>query len=873
MGSESSVENTPTNDYLNKLLTFDYTEDYHFWYEYLKNSPNRLSRPAPSTENQNELGSEVVPPDARFIYELADRKSKNFENFILTSIKEITDASKAIETRSNTEDDDTSNDNYDLTNEQNLNALHFALTTLPTALTLLLKDKKLASSLAFLDSNVFDEVVKIFPEASEFSKRKKKQKKIKKNEKTQSTQPKSTENEKNENEEEDKDDDEEKETEVDSANQTQNITPQKKKKKLSPEKQLKRDERLHYLRMRRQRGSIFSLLTENLINLLFKPGLTISINKSNQGEKNGFWCHSSFRVDQIRYDIVHCLIFLSSIIDSSRIYELKNPVTSYIESFSNRGNEFPLTQFLISITNMEFATSNSRHEPIADRLLQNCIALVISMFQFSSFKENLKSIDARTLARVFFAPKKVEKSSKDDQNNENKFDRLFGHFLIKSPNKFYVEWISLLFISFFSNQTFLKQVTRSPSASKEIIEFILSQPVVDQGATKVSYIHSVILTTLLFILQNAPIPPEILQQLKDAKAKNENNSKSETDTKINSNESNSKSETATKINSNESNSKDLNAKEDEKNKKETKEEKAKRKKEMKLEFKKKFYITYLDDPFAPSSQRANPNVKLDDDDSCLGDFIVNKLLNFCRTETFLPSFICALHLIVPHITDFTLETALNIFNLYEKCSPEIKNQFIDIFATVVQIPKRHSSIKTVILMKSNLFKSSVLSNPVSQPPKKSSTKESAKNSAQNKKKSINDDDDDDDSYDDEYDEYEVDDDDEEEEAAKSEQKNTVTTSEQIVIIHKFISMSKKILLKKVSGNEQKTMDIMKIADVMCRMNIKLRRRFPNRKSFLKHPVTNGSEIEKSWSDWSVLICKKTSLQELKSLRKLADSQV
>lgn len=843
MGTESSIENTPTNSYINNLLSLDYTEDYHFWYEYLKNSPDRLLRPPPSPDNPNDLGSQVVPPDARFLFEVAEKKSKNFENFILTSIKEITDAAKVTEARNSPDDDDTDNNNrYDLTNEQNLNAIHFALTTLPTALTLLLKNKKFVSSLAFLDSGVFDEVVKVFPDASEFSKRKKKVKKSKKIEKQQINQQQ-TANEKNE--EEDEKDDEEKENENETSNQAQTATaqPQKKKKKLSPERQLRKNERLHYLHMRRQRGSIFSLLTGSLIDLLFKSGLTISINKSpNSNDKTPFWCHSSYHVDQIRYDIVHNLVFLSSIIDSSSIYKLQKPVTSFIESFSSHEKEFPLTQFLISITNMEFATATARHEPITSRLLQNCIALVISLFQFTSIKESLRSIDARTFARVFFAPKKVVKKSKDENNTENTFERLFGHFLIRSPNKLYVEWISLLFISFFSNQTFLKQVVRCPSAAKEVIEFILSQPVVEQGSGKVSYIHSVILTTLLFILQNAPPPPELQLQLK--KAKEEALAKSEVN--------------------------DQNPPKNENTTKKRKKLTAAEKEAIKLEFKKRYFITYLDDPFAPTNANSDQKTHLDDDGSGLADFIVNKLLNFCQTETFLPSFICALHLIVPHITDFTLETALNIFKLYEKSPPEVKSQFLDIFATVVQIPKRHSSIKTIILMKTNLFKSSAFTETTakSAPSKSRQQSKSAKPSSKNKRKNDDVDDDDEDSDDDnDYDEYEDDEDDDEEEENKGS-----TKSEQMKILHKFISRCKKILLKKVSSNEHKTIDINQIADVMCKMNIKLKKMFPNRKSFLKHPVTNGAEIEKAWGEWAILICKKTSLNELKSLRMVADMQ-
>ena len=43
------------------------------------------------------------------------------------------------------------------------------------------------------------------------------------------------------------------------------------------------------------------------------------------------------------------------------------------------------------------------HEPITSRLLQNCIALVISLFRFTSIKESHSSIDAQTFARAFFS--------------------------------------------------------------------------------------------------------------------------------------------------------------------------------------------------------------------------------------------------------------------------------------------------------------------------------------------------------------------------------------------------------------------------------------------------------------------------------------
>lgn len=778
MGADTSSETNVIISYLSTLLSEDHSGNYQFWYQFLHESPDRFS------SMMSGLGPSLL--DSKVVLELAIRQPSNFENYILASLKELSEASKSIYgTIKLDPEEETPSNYYDLTDEKRLNAIHFALTTLPTFLSTLLRSNQLLSSLAFLDTELFDEIAKHQPSAAEFEKRKKKlpkTKKMAKNEQTEDTKNHEEEDEEKPNEEQN------------SEKQTTKATQPKKKKTLSPEKQLAKRARLRYFAMRRQRGSLFSDLANYLSILLFKPELTVLGNKGNSTSLHS-WSYVSQNVDQIRSDIAHNLLFLGNIFDMVKIYRLERPINSLMVNFSD--GSFPLHQLILSLGNIQSMPKNS----FSPKLIHNSLALIVMLFGFKGCKSLFTEIELSNYTRIFF---QVNKS----KNSNIKLQR----FLLDQNDQFSVEWISFLFISLYSQPELLEMIISNEEISKEVIKFLLN--VADHRFQKegISYLHSVILTILLFILEtDENHPPPMLRKPNQNKTKSTPSSQQQSNQTNNiQNENNPQQDNENGENDKDHNDENDNKKGDDNNGEndQSPKDKATEKSAQKgnttkkakskaiAEFRSRFVLNYFDDPINPGDIK----------DTCFADFILSTLMHFCTGPDFLPSFCCVFHLIVPHVQDISLDTAILLFQLYENCTINVQNLFIDAFATLVQIPRLHSSIKTVLFHKWQLF-----IDPEEHPGKE----------------------------------------------------------EQLEIIRTFIKKAKRALIK--YGPSTK-LGIESAAEVISHMNIQIKKTFPNPKYFLRHPITTGADVEKTWESWSALLCQIAAISEIKSIKKIGQSQ-
>ncbi|OHS93998.1 hypothetical protein TRFO_11494 [Tritrichomonas foetus] len=822
MGAESSFENSSSLNFLSSLLAQSHRREYQYWADLFKDVPDR---------------NKIDVPDYRFLEEIALRYPKNFESFVLMALKKLDEIDKSNEQLS----------------DEDLNTLRLAIRVLPTAILLLLHNEKLFKILARLDYEICDELVKRKPSLASLKPKKRRKwnktpNSLKKDQNNQENvienqqisenqnqisknDQKTTENEPNkggndsskiENDpnkgvdhpvnviEKEEEEEEEENHEIEDNSQKQNelnqkigeskqisekgaesveiengnmnetninengktdtkpneqinihknekeketngneketngneketngneketngneketngneketngneketngneketngknIQPKNKKDKNNKNERKPMKPGAYFRSLRPFRGCFITSYTRIITSLLFKPGLTISGRKKAQK----MWVHTSHIADFTRNDIVRAILVLlspqncskvgssiSRILFTSTSFSLTSDNSALNDSVENSNNIPEIcTSFIGSVVNI-FQTCTMR-------LKCSCLALYATLFLKSEFRDAMDAYDPSKLVSPMFRGSVFAFNPKSPISNLE---------------------ISYIFMIMIGNKRVLPELTNNSLYVKLIIEYLLNLSQQKLETEGVSYIHSIILTTLLLILQS----------LNDFRFLN-----TEHDIEI-------------------------------------------------------------DEENDISNYGVNDEVK-----PCFADFIINALLDFCNRDSFLPSFICVLHLLAPAIKKLTLTTASRIFDLFEKSQNDVRKLLIDIFATVVQLPRKHSSLKAFIILKCAYFK---VENAIE------------------------------------------------------------TEKEQILIINKFLLVARKRLMKRF---EQTKLDVQSIEQVMRTM--KLKKHFPQPKSFLKKPKATGVEITRTWKEWAGLLVQMASPEEFKTLKKI-----
>ena len=219
----------------------------------------------------------------------------------------------------------------------------------------------------------------------------------------------------------------------------------------------------------------------------------------------------------------------------------------------------------------------------------------------------------------------------------------------------------------------------------------------------------------------------------------------------------------------------------------------------------------IDDDKENKTEEGNP--KLSNNKYCIKvyrdkefiDYLFDTFFDICKSNTFIPSFICLLHLISPKIKNYSLQTVNKFFLIFEKANLEQKRLIADVIASLVQIPGRHSSVKAMVLIKHNVL-------------------------------------------------FDFD--------------PTNNTCERQAILIKFASKFKRVIAKKLREGKIESASLTNIAVANVAKAMKVKNTFPEYKSFLKHPEITPNDILNTWKQWSTILAQSAVHSEIACLKNL-----
>ncbi|KAH0791452.1 hypothetical protein GPJ56_004667 [Histomonas meleagridis] len=230
-------------------------------------------------------------------------------------------------------------------------------------------------------------------------------------------------------------------------------------------------------------GKIITSYIRTISQLLFKKGLTIEADQE-------IWTQSSFGnslFSQARFDIVHALLFFAS-------PNFFLPSTITIKTLSIPFFDFPHKKFIESVCQLSSRYNSltflERRNEQLSKPLRNCIILSIRLFENCVFQSSISNMDSEKILIAFY-----------DTNNPIK--PTFGPLYPYAS-----ELITFFFMLSYYHPTFGEFLSKE-NKSNDFIHQLLDSSQYSHEKTGVTYIHNIIISSLINILMNEGAAKEL----------------------------------------------------------------------------------------------------------------------------------------------------------------------------------------------------------------------------------------------------------------------------------------------------------------------------------------------------------------------------